>query len=74
MLVCSNKTTLMVSAVARLFTPKIADFYEGQYESKGVNFIKGTVLTSFESDSEGKVTFLTAYITESAASLIYFVS
>ncbi|KAJ0985855.1 hypothetical protein J5N97_004211 [Dioscorea zingiberensis] len=42
--------------MARLFTPKIADFYEGHYESKGVNFIKGTVLTSFESDSEGKVT------------------
>ncbi|XP_039116207.1 monodehydroascorbate reductase 2, peroxisomal [Dioscorea cayenensis subsp. rotundata] len=42
--------------MARLFTPKIADFYEGQYESKGVNFIKGTVLTSFENDSEGKVT------------------
>jgi len=40
--------------VARLFTPKIADFYEDYYESKGVNFIKGTVLTSFET-SEGKV-------------------
>lgn len=74
MLVCSNNNTLMVSAVARLFTPKIADFYEGQYESKGVNFIKGTVLTSFENDSEGKVTFQTAYDTESATSLIYLVS
>ncbi|KAJ6797195.1 monodehydroascorbate reductase 4, peroxisomal [Iris pallida] len=42
--------------MARLFTPKIADFYEDYYESKGVNFIKGTVLTSFENDSEGKVT------------------
>ncbi|XP_078439187.1 monodehydroascorbate reductase 4 [Wolffia australiana] len=41
--------------MARLFTPKIADFYEEYYESKGVNFIKGTVLSSFENDSEGKV-------------------
>lgn len=42
--------------MARLFTPKIADFYEAYYESKGVNFVKGTVLSSFESDSDGKVT------------------
>ncbi|XP_020572585.1 monodehydroascorbate reductase 4, peroxisomal, partial [Phalaenopsis equestris] len=42
--------------MARLFTPKIADFYEAYYESKGVNFIKGTVLSSFENDSDGKVT------------------
>ncbi|XP_020706077.1 monodehydroascorbate reductase 4, peroxisomal isoform X2 [Dendrobium catenatum] len=42
--------------MARLFTPKIADFYEAYYESKGVNFIKGTVLSSFENYSDGKVT------------------
>ncbi|KAL0923831.1 hypothetical protein M5K25_004610 [Dendrobium thyrsiflorum] len=42
--------------MARLFTPKIADFYEAYYESKGVNFIKGTVLSSFENSSDGKVT------------------
>ncbi|MQL75819.1 hypothetical protein Taro_008211 [Colocasia esculenta] len=42
--------------MARLFTPKIAEFYEEYYESKGVNFIKGTVLTSFENSSDGKVT------------------
>nr|CAD1822781.1 unnamed protein product [Ananas comosus var. bracteatus] len=40
----------------RLFTPKIAEFYENYYKSKGVNFIKGTVLSSFENDSTGKVT------------------
>ncbi|OAY85404.1 putative monodehydroascorbate reductase, cytoplasmic isoform 2 [Ananas comosus] len=39
----------------RLFTPKIAEFYENYYKSKGVNFIKGTVLSSFENDSTGKV-------------------
>ncbi|XP_020269720.1 monodehydroascorbate reductase 4, peroxisomal-like isoform X2 [Asparagus officinalis] len=42
--------------MVRLFTQKIASFYEGYYESKGVKFIKGTVVTSFENDSEGKVT------------------
>ncbi|KAF8390425.1 hypothetical protein HHK36_024951 [Tetracentron sinense] len=42
--------------VARLFTPKIATFYEDYYNSKGVKFIKGTVLSSFENDSNGKVT------------------
>lgn len=41
--------------MARLFTPKIAEFYENNYKSKGVKFIKGNVLTSFENDSEGKV-------------------
>lgn len=41
--------------MARLFTPKIARYYEEFYESKGVNFIKGTILTSFEVDSAGMV-------------------
>ena len=41
--------------VARLFTPKIATFYEDYYMGKGVKFIKGTVLTSFEFDSDKKV-------------------
>ncbi|KAK9271689.1 hypothetical protein L1049_002052 [Liquidambar formosana] len=42
--------------MARLFTPKIASYYEDYYKSKGVKFIKGTVLSSFEMDSSGKVT------------------
>lgn len=41
--------------MARLFTPRIAKYYEDYYESKGVKFIKGTVLSSFEFDSNGKV-------------------
>uniref|UniRef100_A0A0E0K472 monodehydroascorbate reductase (NADH) n=1 Tax=Oryza punctata TaxID=4537 RepID=A0A0E0K472_ORYPU len=46
----------VVIGVARLFTPKIAEYYENYYTSKGVTFVKGTVLTSFEKDSTGKVT------------------
>ncbi|XP_048327894.2 monodehydroascorbate reductase 4, peroxisomal [Ziziphus jujuba] len=42
--------------MARLFTPKIATYYEEYYKSKGVKFIKGTVLSSFDFDSNGKVT------------------
>ncbi|MCL7039959.1 hypothetical protein MKW94_005313, partial [Papaver nudicaule] len=42
--------------MARLFTGKIANYYEDYYKSKGVKFIKGTVLSSFEKDSNGKVT------------------
>ncbi|KAF4361218.1 hypothetical protein F8388_011209 [Cannabis sativa] len=42
--------------MARLFTPKIANYYEEYYKSKGVNFVKGTVLSSFEIDTDGKVT------------------
>ncbi|KAL8528211.1 hypothetical protein ACS0TY_005861 [Phlomoides rotata] len=42
--------------MARLFTPKIASYYEEFYQSRGVNFIKGTVLTSFDFNSDGKVT------------------
>lgn len=41
--------------MARLFTPKIANYYEDYYKLKGVNFIKGTVLSSFDFDSNGKV-------------------
>lgn len=41
--------------MARLFTPKIASYYEEYYKSKGVDFIKGTVLSSFDFDSNGKV-------------------
>lgn len=41
--------------MARLFTPEIAAFYEDYYKSKGVQFIKGTVMSSFEIDSQGKV-------------------
>ncbi|KAK2973307.1 hypothetical protein RJ640_027950 [Escallonia rubra] len=42
--------------MARLFTPKIANYYEEFYKSKGVKFVKGTVLSSFDFNSEGKVT------------------
>ncbi|OIW12392.1 hypothetical protein TanjilG_04141 [Lupinus angustifolius] len=42
--------------MARLLTPKIATYYEEYYKSKGVEFIKGTVLSSFDFDSNGKVT------------------
>eukprot|EP00268_Persea_americana_P042469 TRINITY_DN42504_c0_g1_i1.p1 TRINITY_DN42504_c0_g1~~TRINITY_DN42504_c0_g1_i1.p1 ORF type:complete len:469 (+),score=105.28 TRINITY_DN42504_c0_g1_i1:1132-2538(+) len=42
--------------MARLFTPKIAEYYEEYYKSRGVNFIKGTVLSSFENNADGKVT------------------
>ncbi|MED6137322.1 Monodehydroascorbate reductase 4, peroxisomal [Stylosanthes scabra] len=46
----------VVIGVARLFTPKIASYYEGYYNSRGVNFVKGTVLSSFDFNSAGKVT------------------
>lgn len=42
--------------MARLFTPEIAAFYEDYYKRRGVEFIKGTVMTSFERDAEKKVT------------------
>jgi monodehydroascorbate reductase (NADH) len=42
--------------MARLFTPEIAAFYETYYGKKGVNFIKGNVMASFEQDEFGKVT------------------
>ncbi|GMP29280.1 hypothetical protein CsSME_00004455 [Camellia sinensis var. sinensis] len=42
--------------MARLFTPKIASYYEDYYEDKGVKFIKGTVLSSIDMNSDGKVT------------------
>lgn len=41
--------------MANLFTPKIAEFYENYYESKGVTFIKGTAVSSLQISS-GKVT------------------
>ncbi|CBI34906.3 hypothetical protein VitviT2T_022439 [Vitis vinifera] len=45
--------------MARLFTPKIASYYEDYYKSKGVKFIKGTALSSFDIDDSGKVTAVT---------------
>jgi monodehydroascorbate reductase (NADH) len=56
--VTSVSTLIMYAswvAVARLFTPEIAAFYETYYEKKGVNFIKGNVMASFEQDEFGKV-------------------
>ena len=45
----------MVCAVARLFTPEIASFYENVYRTKGVTFVKGTVVESFEGRPSGDV-------------------
>ncbi|XP_052197644.1 monodehydroascorbate reductase 4, peroxisomal [Diospyros lotus] len=42
--------------MARLFTPKIASYYEKYYMAKGVKFIKGTVMSSFELNTDGMVT------------------
>ncbi|KAK9064760.1 hypothetical protein SSX86_016142 [Deinandra increscens subsp. villosa] len=42
--------------MGRLFTPRIASYYEEFYKSKGVSFIKGTSLSSLVFNSEGKVT------------------
>ncbi|CAI9111200.1 OLC1v1011370C5 [Oldenlandia corymbosa var. corymbosa] len=59
-LVINNINVTMVfpeaHCMGRLFTPKIASYYEEFYQSKGVKFIKGTVLTSFDLNSDGKVT------------------
>ncbi|KAG6506973.1 monodehydroascorbate reductase 2, peroxisomal-like [Zingiber officinale] len=41
--------------MSRLFTPKIADFYESYYKSKGVIFFKRNALASFDNDLKGKV-------------------
>ncbi|KAL0792651.1 hypothetical protein Bca101_064028 [Brassica carinata] len=53
-----NVTMVLPGAhcMARLFTPKIATLYEDYYRAKGVKFMKGTTLTSFEFDSDKKVT------------------
>ncbi|KAL8193526.1 hypothetical protein R6Q57_026661 [Mikania cordata] len=42
--------------MARLFTPKIASYFEEFYKSKGVKFVKGTVMSSFVFNPDGKVT------------------
>ncbi|KAM3286699.1 monodehydroascorbate reductase 4, peroxisomal isoform X1 [Capsicum chacoense] len=59
-LVINNINVTMVfpepHCMARLFTPKIASYYEEFYRSKGVQFVKGTVLASFDFDSNQKIT------------------
>ncbi|KAI4350682.1 hypothetical protein L6164_005112 [Bauhinia variegata] len=50
---CAGGSAVVIG-VPRLFTPKIANYYEEYYTSEGVNFIKGTVLSSFDFDSNGK--------------------
>ncbi|KAH6792139.1 monodehydroascorbate reductase 4 [Perilla frutescens var. hirtella] len=45
-----------VRLLSRLFTPKIARYYEDFYQSKGVKFIKGTAAASFDFNSDGQVT------------------
>jgi len=42
-------------SVPRLFTAGIANFYEGYYQNKGINIIKGTVASGFESHPNGEV-------------------
>uniref|UniRef100_A0A7I4AYM5 monodehydroascorbate reductase (NADH) n=1 Tax=Physcomitrium patens TaxID=3218 RepID=A0A7I4AYM5_PHYPA len=49
------KTAGADAKVPRLFTPELASFYEGYYENKGVNIIKGTSVTAFEKDDNGHV-------------------
>ncbi|KAF5201688.1 Monodehydroascorbate reductase [Thalictrum thalictroides] len=39
----------------RLFTSGIAAFYEGYYKNKGIQIIKGTVATGFDSNENGEV-------------------
>ncbi|CAM8949254.1 unnamed protein product [Rhodiola kirilowii] len=39
----------------RLFTAEIAAFYEGYYANKGIQIIKGTVASGFDSDESGAV-------------------
>lgn len=39
----------------RLFTESIAAFYEGYYQNKGVNIIKGTVAVGFDTHPNGEV-------------------
>lgn len=40
----------------RLFTPELAEFYEGYYSEKGVTITKGTTAAGFEADDAGNVT------------------
>ena len=40
--------------LARMFTPELAQFYEGYFENKGVTFLKSDSAVSFEG-TDGKV-------------------
>ncbi|CAM8898324.1 unnamed protein product [Rhodiola kirilowii] len=40
--------------MARLFTPKIARFYEDYYKARGVDIIKRTIISSFEMGSDSQ--------------------
>ena len=42
-------------AVPRLFTPTLAEFYEGFYASKGVTINKGQLAVGFTTDESGHV-------------------
>lgn len=50
-----SKRSVQLCAVARLFTPEIASFYESVYRTKGVTFVKGTVVEAFEGRPDGDV-------------------
>ncbi|KAL2653327.1 hypothetical protein R1flu_021455 [Riccia fluitans] len=39
----------------RLFVSEIAAYYEGYYKEKGINIIKGTVASGFETNDQGEV-------------------
>ncbi|CAF1933491.1 unnamed protein product, partial [Brassica napus] len=52
---CAASLVINKNQLERLFTPKIASLYEDYDRAKEVKFIKGTVLTSFEFDSNKKV-------------------
>eukprot|EP00271_Cylindrocystis_brebissonii_P008854 TRINITY_DN23376_c0_g1_i1.p1 TRINITY_DN23376_c0_g1~~TRINITY_DN23376_c0_g1_i1.p1 ORF type:complete len:509 (-),score=113.78 TRINITY_DN23376_c0_g1_i1:1067-2593(-) len=41
--------------MARLFTPQIAAFYEEVYKKKGITFVKGVEMASFEQTGSGEV-------------------
>eukprot|EP00850_Spirogloea_muscicola_P000412 SM000002S05492 [mRNA] locus=s2:56884:58965:- [translate_table: standard] len=58
-LVTNNISVTMVfpesHVMARLFTPQMAQVYEDHYKSRGVKFVKGTVMAAFEKSPSGKV-------------------
>eukprot|EP00898_Chlorokybus_atmophyticus_P006808 jgi/Chlat1/7128/Chrsp57S06804 len=62
-LVVNGLNTTMVfpepHLMPRLFNKEIADFYEFYYQQKGVQFVKGTVVTAIDVDKEGKAVGVT---------------
>ena len=50
-------------AVARLFTPDIASFYESEYSHRGVSFIKGALIVALEADPNTNNVRATSFVT-----------